>query len=36
MNKDKKQNPARQKNEEKLRKYLLSKNKDGKANDKHR
>jgi hypothetical protein len=36
MNKDKKQNPARLKNEEKLRKYLLSKEQNGKANNKRR
>ena len=36
MNKDKKPNIARVKNEEKLRKYLLSKEKDGKANNKRR
>lgn len=36
MNKDKKPNIARVKNEEKLRKYLLSKQQNGKANDKRR
>ena len=36
MNKDKKPNIARVKNEEKLRKYLLSKEQNGKRNDKCR
>ena len=36
MNKDKKPNIARVKNEEKLRKYLLSKENDGKASNKCR
>jgi hypothetical protein len=36
MNKDKKPNIARVKNEEKLRKYLLSKEQNGKASNKRR
>ena len=36
MNKDKKPNIARVKNEEKLRKYLLSKEQNGKASNKCR
>lgn len=36
MNKDKKPNIARVRNEEKLRKYLLNKQQNGKANDKRR
>lgn len=34
--KEKKQNIARKRNEEKLKKYLLSKQKDVKTNDKYR